>query len=268
MVRKIIRRLSELFVYPLTSGLVAHAVGLNKLKFILFWMSKALYVSRRSMPAVQLKFKQAKFIFSCGIEIVIFDDIFLKKVYERAPGFRAQENSVIVDAGANVGIYSVHAALMNPSAKIYATEPVPATRRRLEENLSLNAISASVEIIPFALWEKDCQLFFDAYRYSPQARANVSAKGTAVNAITLDTFVDRYGIQRIDLLKLDAEFAEDNILRGGGNVAFSRISKIVLEYHSEEKRMNVEQLLKMHGFRKVLQSETILYFTRIDVPHR
>ncbi|MCM8797691.1 MAG: FkbM family methyltransferase, partial [Candidatus Omnitrophica bacterium] len=266
MLSWITAKFREFFLYPFTSGLVANAVGLNKFKFILFWILKAFYISRISCPSVLLQFREAKFVFSCGIEIVIFDDIFLRKVYERAPGFSPCENTIIVDIGANVGIYSVYAAYNNPAAKIFAVEPVPVIRKRLERNIVLNKVSGSVKIIPLAFWDSDCQLFFDVYKYFPQTRANFQRKGCAVSAITLDTFVNRYAIQTIDLLKLDAEFAEDNILKGGEGLALSLISKIVLEYHSEDKKICVEELLFKHGFKKVLQFERILYFMKERKP--
>ncbi len=254
-------KIRSLFLYPFTSGILRNTYGASKLKFILFWMSKALFLSEKLQPTILLKFKQAKFIFSCGIEIATFEDIFIKKVYERVSGFLVRENNVIVDVGANVGFYSVYAALMNPAAKIYAIEPVPKTRQRLEKNIQLNGVT-NIEVIPLALWESDCELYFEPHKYSPLSRANLKAKGIRVAAITLDTFVLRYNIGAVDLMKIDAEFAEDFIIKGGGTIAFSKISKIVLEYHSEEKKFVVKQLLKSYGFEEALHFNTLLYFVK------
>ena len=52
----------------------------------------------------------------------------------------AEQASVIMDVGANVGLYSLTAAAANPTATIHAFEPTPEMVARFQTNIDLNHI--------------------------------------------------------------------------------------------------------------------------------
>ncbi len=50
----------------------------------------------------------------------------------------AVRSQVIFDAGANIGLYALLAAKVNPRSSIHAFEPTPSIVARLDENIRLN----------------------------------------------------------------------------------------------------------------------------------
>lgn len=247
-------------MYLKNSGLLKEAVGVSKLKLLILGIFK-IFISSRIEPVILFRFKNAKFIFSSGYELSGYDEIFLKKSYEKISEFSVKHDYVVLDIGANIGIYSIYAALQSPSSKIYAFEPAIRAVERFKKNLKINNIH-NVEVINKAIWSKDGKVFIEPNRYTVLTRVSENQIGIPTQAISLDSFVRHYKINKIDILKIDAEFAEDAIVEGAESIALSMTKRIVLEYHSEEKRKKVEEILKDHGFKKVFQDDPILYFIK------
>ncbi|MBI4093964.1 FkbM family methyltransferase, partial [Candidatus Kaiserbacteria bacterium] len=67
------------------------------------------------------------------VALRLINEVILQDEY-RAHG-RIAEGAVVIDAGANIGAFSVFAASLAPQAKIYAFEPTRATFEILKKNL-------------------------------------------------------------------------------------------------------------------------------------
>lgn len=66
---------------------------------------------------------------------------------------------------------------------------------------------------------------------------------------TLSQLIAEYGVERIDLLKIDAERSEVEILQGIGEKDWPKIGQAVVETHRGEGEMNeVRDTLRGHGF--------------------
>ena len=61
-----------------------------------------------------------------------------------------RDEDVFFDVGANVGIYSIYAALRNPKAKIYSFEPEYSNLHQLKQNIIINGQQNN--IIPFFIF--------------------------------------------------------------------------------------------------------------------
>lgn len=79
------------------------------------------------------------------------------------------------------------------------------------------------------------ELFAESQEYTCQLR-------------TLSEIIDAYQIERIDLLKIDAEKSEVDILAGIAPEHWARIRQFVLEVHSQPLLEQVTQLLTQHGY--------------------
>lgn len=130
----------------------------------------------------------------------------------------------IVDVGANIGIYSILAARIQPGCRVDAFEPSPANLRMLQENIHLNGIN-EISIISKALGSQtgEATLFIPT-------DDEISSVASLVDGFTalfhdnidnvtvgLDTLDNHYAgrLDSIDLVKIDAEFYENEILYGG-----------------------------------------------------
>ena len=139
--------------------------------------------------------------------------------------YHAQEylklDSVVIDAGANVGLFSVFAGKLCPAGKVYAFEVAEEASLFLKRNTEhmTNVIPVAIglgdreESIPImkaiagpGARIKDCGL--------PGTLATSSAIEQQSRITTLDRFVEEHGITRVDFIKIDTEGYEKQILRG------------------------------------------------------
>jgi FkbM family methyltransferase len=135
---------------------------------------------------------------------------------------------VVFDVGAHHGIYSVLAAKrVGSGGRVVAFEPSPAECRRLRLHLRMNAIS-TVAVEPMALSSSSGQAEFfrviDGYKGRSGLRFPLFPDSPSpvepmrVEVTTLDEYVRKHRIERLDLMKVDVEGAELEILRGGSRV--------------------------------------------------
>jgi len=126
--------------------------------------------------------------------------------------FTCPKNGVFMDAGANIGFYSV---IMAKKVKnIIAFEPTPGTIKILLRNLELNKIN-NVKVFPFALWKDKGTSEFIIHRYSGVNSLVIPRKKIEIDRINVHTIDgDSLSIDRLDLLKMDIEGAEWEALHG------------------------------------------------------
>ncbi len=128
---------------------------------------------------------------------------------------------VIVDIGANTGVYSLTAKAINPSAKVYAFEPLKQMFRKLTLNNELNKYN--IDCIEKAASDRNGKAIIYETGTDHVAAASLNAETrqygdlnteTEIEAITLDTFIQANDIGKIDLIKMDVETHEPNVLEG------------------------------------------------------
>jgi FkbM family methyltransferase len=70
---------------------------------------------------------------------------------------------------------------------------------------------------------------------------------------TLSQFVGDHAIERIDLLKIDAEKAELDIFRGIGAGDWPKIQQVVVDVHDQDDRLaTITALLREHGLTEII----------------
>lgn len=132
----------------------------------------------------------------------------------------SKKSKVIFDIGANDGIYSISASLVNPSSKIYAFEPADHIRKICEQNIAFNSNTIkNVEIIPFALSDVVGRFPFynssaDNGNSSLSSDFRSNTEMVEVEVTTGDKFVEKYQINNVDLIKIDTESTEHLVLNG------------------------------------------------------
>jgi FkbM family methyltransferase len=133
-----------------------------------------------------------------------------------------QKGMTFVDIGANEGFYSVFASdRVGDRGRVVAFEPSQREADRLLRNLELNAVAnAAVEVMGVADMDGEAILKLCEYGHEGQNTLGgfahkVKQDGTQkVTLITLDTYFDDHPVDRIDLMKIDVEGAEERVLRG------------------------------------------------------
>lgn len=169
----------------------------------------------------------------------------------------------VIDAGANIGVYSLLAAqCIGSEGKIWSFEPSESTYGLFLDNLALNNVS-TVKANRLALGDVRGQLtlrsaigFGDLYRhldYSGHASKGEWVETVEVN--TLDDFAGTNGIDTIDFFKIDVEGGEYRLLKGSEQL-LSRSPNVIVMVEIEEdwclrnghRMEDCFELLKSLGF--------------------
>lgn len=169
----------------------------------------------------------------------------------------------VLDVGAHHGYYALLASRsIGASGKVIAFEPSPKERVRLRQHLQLNGCS-NVSVESFALEEveeeKELFLVDGTEDYCNSLRPPVVNAGTTtikVKTTTLDKFLRRKVIDRVDFIKMDVEGAELNVLKGAQEL-FTKTPRPVLLVELYDMRTapwgyaarEVVQLLAKLGYR-------------------
>jgi FkbM family methyltransferase len=132
--------------------------------------------------------------------------------------------TVFYDLGANVGYYALLANRVISAGKIYAFEPIPASRAVFEQHIAINKKQLqhnNIEILPFGISDSEKEMSFsnnpgqqDGNTYIRSSGNYTEAEDTVtVQCFSIDELVAR-GWAAPDVIKIDVEGAEYDVLRG------------------------------------------------------
>jgi len=153
-------------------------------------------------------------------KLQIGNEVFNERIYEKF--FSVNENDVVVDAGASIGIFTYSILNKNPS-HVYCFEPSS------EQFMTLvkNTINGFVTCINKGISEVDgVKVLNDVY--------GSENKPLEVHTIRFDTFIEKFNIKKIDFLKTDCEGGEYEIFNKE-NIWWIKenVKKVTGEWHLE-----------------------------------
>ncbi len=158
-------------------------------------------------------------------------------------------NSVFLDIGANLGVFSLRLAPMMRTGTIHAFEPNPKIRQLLERSVHLNGIGSQVQIHGFGLSDKNQTLTFNvpdghAGGGSVVSDATLGAT-THIDVKTLDSALPNL---RFDIAKIDVEGHELHALRGMHNtLAGSPDAVLIFEKLGVDSGIEADLLALLNG---------------------
>ena len=172
-------------------------------------------------------------------------------------------NAIVMDIGANIGIYTILLSYIYPKAKIIAIEASPTIFEMLKSNCKLNNLlfpsGSNVLLINKAISDKDdiTTEFYEKHSMSTMLKeflTNLSStiltnqdelNKKLVRTVTIDNLVETIGVNEISLLKIDVEGAEVLALKGAiKTLNHKKIKNMVIEYHSLENYNYIVKLLE------------------------
>jgi FkbM family methyltransferase len=147
-------------------------------------------------------------------------------------------DGVFLDVGANQGELTLIAARQARRGRVIAFEPVPRWFAMLEENVRRNGWS-HVTVVNRALSDREAEV--EMYT-SEEGRTNEglsSLRSTGdrnvpvatVSTLPLDAFVEREGLSRVDLIKIDVEGAERAVIDGASRTLERFRPNLILEWN-------------------------------------
>ncbi len=149
----------------------------------------------------------------------------------------ARPGDVVLDGGANIGLFTVLAATcVGPEGRVVACEPAPATMALLRENVERNGL-AHVALREAALADAPGRLtlrvFDPGSGYSSFAPADAAGAGEVeVDVTTLDDLAGDL-LDRVALVKLDVEGAELRALGGAPALLAGPRPDFIVELEAE-----------------------------------
>lgn len=171
--------------------------------------------------------------------------ILQKCVYQ----FKAQnDNPVIIDCGANIGMSVLYFKRLYPRSQILAFEPDPNLFNFLQKNVT-NFAFDDVSIEQKAIWLDDHGVSFLSEGGHSGAIIPSGQQGNKiveVHSVRLKDVLEAF--ERVDMLKMDIEGAENEVLFDCGNV-LSRCDHVFVEYHSRnDSKQRLHSILELfHG---------------------
>ncbi|MBA4016155.1 MAG: hypothetical protein C0483_03095 [Pirellula sp.] len=159
------------------------------------------------------------------------------------------ETRTFFDVGANTGLFAL-AAAADPQRRVVGFEPVPQIARRFADNVRLNGFR-NLRVEACAVDEADGELTL----HIPLTKSSLPTSASAaagfksqtyevrVPAVTLDRYIAKHAIDRVDLIKLDTETTEDRVLRGAAALIRRDAPAIVCEVLHQGCRPSIADVL-------------------------
>lgn len=228
----------------------------------------------------------------------VFKEIFEDQCYLRH-GIYLAADATVIDIGANIGLFSLFVRSRCPQASVYAYEPSPIAFRALRANCEaygphLNPFNVGVSekrgSATLTFYDKSSVFSsfhpsVDEDRQAIQAvvanmvRGELKDPGESADAYVAELMTDRLAqqtfqcpllsvsdiirdnhLQRVSLLKVDAEKCELEILRGIEEPHWALIEQVVIEVHDRSRQAvtEVQDTLVQRGFQCAVEEENLL----------
>jgi FkbM family methyltransferase len=190
-------------------------------------------------------------------DALVFEQVMMRHEYEYILDIFRKHNltcSVMIDAGANIGLTSIYFKSFYPDAKIIALEPSSGTFDRMETNIKINDLS-NTTALKMGLWGRNTHLkpdhsFRGGLDWSFRLVETDAAQGDAIQVVSMPWLIDHYQLSSIDFLKIDIEGGESSVLNEDSELEWlSKVNVVAVEIHDEFGfRERIERLLQQKGF--------------------
>ena len=211
---------------------------------------------------------------------LMYNEIFEGREYLRS-GIKLGDHDTIIDIGANIGMFTMYLLTNLESPNIHAFEPVPDTfealRRNMERypranvhiyNTGLGASADSSMAMTFfpnmtgnstayPEWKAAQREILSKEFTSEELLLIFTGEEITVPSTTLSCFIRKNALDRIDLLKIDAEGSEVDILNGIETDHWPLILQLAMEVHNESKTLStVIKTVTANGMKATVDAAT------------
>lgn len=179
-------------------------------------------------------------------DLAIFYEMFWQKVY-RHPLPGKTVSGYVVDLGANTGMASLFFSAYYSIQGLYAVEADRFNMDLLLRNLSEEISAGRAKALHAAAFAEDTTVYMQRQEKAYNTTVTDNVTDMPVQAISMNTLFGMFGLDRIDLLKIDIEGSEE-ILFSKNTEWLEKVNNIVMEIHDSGYRGVCESLLRARGF--------------------
>lgn len=159
----------------------------------------------------------------------------------------ARPDWLVLDVGAAIGQFTTFAARL-PVAHVHAYEPNAANLESLHRNLDLNDVAARVSVHAAALGETEGEVVFEETDNAYLSHLSSTGQGVRVPVHTLDAEVERLGLDRVSVLKVNVAGHEPAALAGGSDLLRAGRADILVLLIGEQS-LGAYQQCQQWGYR-------------------
>ena len=202
-------------------------------------------------------------VVSCDLFDHVQRQIYYWGVYEPVESWiftnLVKPGHIVIDAGANVGQYSMLAStLVKPHGAVHAFEPAQINRLKMAMNLVRNRVG-NVSLNDLALWDLPEELLmsldladqkqrnFGAFAASKKSSTDepLTVLSNSVAAIRLDDYVQEQGLTAVNVIKMDIEGSETRALNGSRATLKKYRPLILMELNQQAARSQGGELVDL-----------------------
>jgi len=254
------------------------------------WSRQAVHVLPDGSPVAHLNRNETDYLYG---------EIFDRQAYLRH-GIALRDGDCVVDAGANIGLFTIFASRLAKDLRIISLEPNPSAFACLEANAEAWGTAATCLPVGVSSGNKTADLTFfegmsllsgfhaDAAKERAVVRQYVlnqqsvptirevlaselddlideRLRARSVPAVlrTLSSVIAEQGIEIIDLLKINVEKSELDVLRGLEPRDWPTIRQMVIEVDDRENLGPIMALMEQHGFEAHVEQDPLLRDTAL-----
>lgn len=227
-------------------------------------MIRSVWLKKVGYKILSLVFKNGMTVSINDIEIklpVYYFRLFPKD-YEK-DNFKFVKSSiksgdVVIDIGAHIGLMAaVFGKLVKENGKVFSFEPTPGSYSILCETVRINKLNKIVTPVNMPVTEKSGLVNFcisdnviDVANTLTPWEEGKSLKVLSIRSTSIDDFVESEKLNKLDFIKIDAEGAELQVLKGGYKTIKHFKPKINLALHPAAIIANKDSLTAIYFFIK------------------
>ncbi len=174
------------------------------------------------------------------MSLYIYQEIFVQACYDIEI---KNKNPVIIDVGANTGLFSLRMKALYPDSQIFCFEPYPPNFQQLQYTIELNQLqNIQPQMAAVAENAGKIKLYIHPRNIGGHSIYQQEAGNyfVEVNSVPLASVFDQQSIDHCDLLKLDCEGAEYEIIQSISPELAQKIDTLV--YEATPSCYNVSEL--------------------------
>ena len=174
-----------------------------------------------------------------------------------------KEGHVVLDIGAHIGLTAaIFGNMVKEHGRVFSFEPTASSFATLKETIRINGLQNIVTPVNMPVTEKSGKVnFFVSDSDTDVANSLVEYEehkilhAIQLDATSIDDFVSAQNLTRVDFVKIDAEGAELNVLKGGAKTFATFKPLIILALHPEainaigHSLLSIYEVVKTMGFK-------------------
>jgi FkbM family methyltransferase len=191
------------------------------------WLSKKPCDLAEGLDGVALRHPVGRAGLAGMILEICFEQVYTGSFYKPKSG------DLIIDAGANVGVFSLLIAKQEPSSRIYAFEPFEENYNTLNDNVSAAQVS-NIQTFRFALGgvSGNSEMIESQGRSQDHRIAeSINQGGNSIQTLTFREVLELTCDKQVALFKCDIEGSEGELFSKAHRSDLEKVDRFAIEYH-------------------------------------